>query len=97
MVVIMKKDLFSKAVTDFLEDRIDNIDFREASLDYKKTDEKADNLYEQIKLLLDDKGQKLLLNLDTENNALITKAAEIGYQKGFTEGIKFIIYNLIMN
>ena len=93
----MKKDLFSKAVTDFLEDRIDNIDFREASLDYKKTDEKADNLYEQIKLLLDDKGQKLLLNLDTENNALITKAAEIGYQKGFTEGIKFIIYNLIMN
>jgi len=91
----MTQDSFVKALNDLLADRANNIDFSEASLAYRKNEEIIDGLSERLKLLLDEDGLKLLLSLDTEHNGRMTKAAEISYQKGFTEGIRLIIYSLM--
>lgn len=93
----MAKDSFIKSLHELLEDRADSIDFSKVSLDYKKSEERIEKLYEQIKPLLNENGENLLLKYEAEHNGRMTKAAEISYQKGFAEGIKLIIYSLIIS
>jgi hypothetical protein len=101
----MLKNPFTKAVKDFLEDRIDSIIFEEASREYALQNKKVDEIVKPLQSLpetVETKAgpvnvRKLLMNLSDETGGLRTIASEIAYQKGFSEGIKFIIYSLIMN
>jgi hypothetical protein len=88
---------FIKSLTEFLEDRTDAIDFKETSQKYQERDNNVDKIFDQIRLLLDEHGQRILTNLDDETSFRMTVASEIAYQKGFSEGIKLIIYSLIMS
>ena len=93
----MANDIFINALKELLIDRANDIDYSEISLGYRKCDERIDELYKQIKSLLDENGRNLLLNLDTEHNGRMTKVAEICYQRGFSEGVKLVICSLVVN
>jgi hypothetical protein len=101
----MLKSPFTKAVKDFLEDRIGIEKFEEVSQEYALRNRKVSEIEKYLQSLpetVETKNgpvniKKLLIKIGDENAGLVTIASEIAYQKGFSEGIKFIIYSLIMN
>ena len=87
--------LFNKAIQDFLDDRYDEAVSLEESPQYQKADREIDQLHDEIKALLSEEAQKILLKLDDRHNDRMTAAGNAAYQKGFAEGIQFIIHVLI--
>lgn len=101
----MVKNLFTKALKEFLEDRIDSVIFEEVSREYALKNQKVNEIEKSLQSLLEMADtpngtanvKKLFMDLRNGNGDLTGLASEIAYQKGFSEGIKFIIYSLIMN
>lgn len=102
----MVNNTFTKAINDFLEDRIDLVKFNEISREFSKKYEEINSIEKSLQSLLpktvdSPNGpvdiQLLLMKLSDKNGDLYTIASEYAYKKGFSEGIRFIVYNLIMN
>jgi hypothetical protein len=84
---------FLKELQDFLINRCDDIlESTEISPAFQQAEAEIDKLSEQLKPLLNEEGEKILLDLYMQHNYRMTEAAAAGYQKGFAEGIKFILY-----
>jgi hypothetical protein len=64
----------------------------EVSQDFKEADEQSKKLSEKLKQLLNEEGKEILQNLTIQHGIKAIEAAATGYQKGFAEGVKFILY-----
>lgn len=84
--------LFTSEIKAFLKERIDSLDFSAVSFEYRKSAIEINKLYNLFKPLLSEDDQKNLRKLDDEHGNQLTVAVEIAYQKGFTEGVKLILY-----
>ena len=101
----MLKNPFTKALKEFLEDRIDSVIFEEVSREYALKNQKVNEIEKSLQSLIETADttnetvnvKKLFIDLSDGNGDLIGIASEIAYQKGFSEGIKFVIYSLIMS
>lgn len=86
---------FTKELQEFLIARCDEINIEEVSSQFKQADSEADRLYAELKALLSEEGQKMLLRFNDRHCDRMAAAANAVYQKGFAEGLQFIVYLLI--
>lgn len=84
--------LFTKALQEFLINRCGEIVFSEVSPQYQTADREINQLCDEIKSLLSEESQKLLLNLNDRHNDRMTAAVNMAYQKGFAECLQLILY-----
>jgi hypothetical protein len=83
----------TKKIQEFFDSRCDGmLDCTEVSPAFTQAEEKIDELNDQLKQLLNEEGKKILLKLYDQHGYRITAVANAGYQQGFSEGIKFILY-----
>jgi len=87
---------FTKELNEFLVDRCDEIDYSQASPQFKQADGEAERLFGEIKLKLSEEDKAKFLRLDDLHNYRLAAAANAAFQKGFTEGLQFIMYLLIL-
>jgi hypothetical protein len=60
--------------------------------DFKEADKQSKKLSEKLKQLLNEEGIEILQNLNIQHGIKTVEAVAVGYQKGFAEGVKFILY-----
>jgi len=84
--------LFTKALQEFLINRCGEIVFSEVSPQYQTADREINQLGDEIKSLLSEESQKLLLNLNDRHNDRMAAAVNAAYEKGFAECLQWIIY-----
>jgi len=90
----MEKPLI-KELQEFLIARCDEININEGSPQFKQADAEVDRLYDELKALLSEESQKILLRFNDRHCERMAAAANAVYQKGFAEGLQFIVYLLI--
>jgi hypothetical protein len=82
---------FNKELKEFLTDRCDELDFSGMSRNYRKFEEKAEELYAKIKQALPETLHGDLLRLDDMHNGRLGAAANVAYQEGFIKGAQLIL------
>jgi hypothetical protein len=85
------KNPFNKELKEFLIDRCDELDFSGMSRNYRKFEEKTEELYDKIKKALPETLYGDLLRLDDMHNGRLGAAANLAYQEGFIKGAKLIL------
>ena len=84
------KNRFNQEFKEFLTDRSDEMDYSRAS-NYRKFDERTEELYSVIKAALpEDLGLKLS-RLDDSYGDRQAAAANLSYQEGFMQGARFLL------
>jgi hypothetical protein len=88
-----KEQQFVKGLIEFLEDQCDSINFKDSQKAFALKENEKDQI---LKSMESSDIYKVFLKFDTVHNDRFGMGTNIAYVRGFSAGIKFIIFSLIL-
>ena len=79
---------------DFMYARLEKVFPERLSPEYEEADERHNELYEFIKAAVSDDLQAKLFELVDLHSEMSTRAMEVVYRHGFSDGLRFILQTL---